>query len=97
MADEKKVKVYRINYELSNSSWAAHVAAFSQQEAVEELKRSIPSRIQRVDSISMHCELDMVSTPLRKEIETPVRSKLKKLKEEVNVLRKAKDLRTVKK
>lgn len=97
MEQDKKVKVYRINYELSNSSWSAHVAAFSKKEAMQSLRNSIPDRIRRVDSISEHCELDMVSKPLREEIEKPLKNKMNALKKEIKSLRKAKDLRTVKK
>lgn len=98
MATEQGAKVagvYRINYDLDNSKWVAHVAAFSDKEAVMEIRKNVPSRVKNIEAISHHSELDMVSEAIRKDINFPKNQKIKKLKARIKELEKAKDLRTI--
>lgn len=93
----KEAKVFKIDYEMSESSWKAYVAAFSQEEAVKHLYSMVPGKITRIENTSQHCVLDAVSNPLKNDIAFEFKNKVMQLMEEINNLKKAKDLRTVSK
>lgn len=92
----KQGKVFRISYDMDNSKWTVHIGAFSEEEALEELKRQLPKTPKRIEAVHQHCELDMLSAPMRKDMNFNKNQKIKKLKEYIKKLEAAKDLRTVK-
>jgi len=91
----KEAFVYSFSYEMSKSSWNVFIAAFSQEEAVKQLYKNTPGRIERITSNQQHCKLDTISDSLRNDITMPERTKINELLTEISVLKKAKDLRTI--
>jgi len=91
----KEAFVYSFKYEMKESSWSAFIAAFSQEEAVSQLYKDTPGRIERIVSNTQYCKLDAVSDSLRNDITMPEQTKINELLAEISVLKKAKDLRTL--
>lgn len=96
-ANKKIAGVYRISYDLNNSKWVAHVAAFSDKEAVAELRNSLPKPPTKIEAINHHSELDMVSKAIKNDLAFDKQQKIIKLKARIKELEAAKDLRTLSK
>jgi hypothetical protein len=94
-AKEKEANVYRIDYEMEKSSWQSHIIAFSQEEAVAQLYKLVPGRITRIVQILKQMTIDAVSDNFRNDLNFDSKKKIKKLKDEIEVLKQAKDLRTI--
>jgi hypothetical protein len=93
----KEVSVFRIEYDMEKSSWQACIAAFSQEEAVRQLYRSVPnkSNIKKINTVSMQSKLDAVSDEVKKDLTFDANKKIEKMAKEIETLKKAKDLRTI--
>jgi hypothetical protein len=91
----KEAYVYRIEYEMNESSWQAYIAAFSQEEATKYLYSNTPGKIARLVNVQQQCRLDSISNSIRDDISVLYKNKINKLKKEIDSLREAKDLRTV--
>lgn len=62
--------VFRMEYEIGDtgvSMWTAHIAAFSNQEAIGKLVRTVGKTI-KVNVTGMQCRLDELTNAIRKEI-----------------------------
>ena len=93
----KEAFVYDFKYDMKESTWQAYIAAFGQEEAVKTLYNMMPqgSRIDRITATNQYCRLDGISGALRDDITLPFRMEIERLKGEINVLKQAKDLRTL--
>ena len=91
-----EVFVYSFDYEMNESTWVVYIAAFSQNEAQDQLYNMIgPNKIRKITSSQVHSKLDAISNELRNNICMPLFSEIDALKSEIAMLKKAKDLRTI--
>jgi hypothetical protein len=61
MAGETKdAYVYDFKYDMKDSNWQAYIAAFGQEEAVQQLYAMMPptQRIDRITGTNQYCRLD---------------------------------------
>lgn len=91
----KEAYVYKLEYEMENSTWQAYIAAFSESEATEKLYKGSKKAIKTINSITQVCILDAVSKNLKNDICFESAKVISDLRQEVETLRKAKDLRTI--
>jgi len=94
---EQEVYVYDFKYDMKDSTWQAYIAAFGQEEAVQQLYKMMPAgnRIDRITATNQYCRLDAISAPFRDNLTMPFRAEIERLKNEIKVLKGAKDLRTI--
>jgi len=102
MAGLKEARVYRLEYDMNESNWQAYIAAFSQEEAVKQLYDNVPGRIKKLTGTHQQCRLDMVSNAIKFDLNFESREQINRLmkdigalREELELLKQAKDLRTI--
>lgn len=72
---KEDASVYRFDYTLSESSWIAYIAGFSQEEAVRELYRTVGIGA-KISTSGYECRLDGISLEFRESIVRQVRAQL---------------------
>ena len=85
MADEK-TGVFRIDYEMNNSTWVAHIAGKSTEDALNTLMGTLKGNVVKVGSMGFESRLDAISTTITKEITRPFEDKINKLQKDKEAL-----------
>jgi len=85
-----KVSIYRFDYEMKESTWTARIAAFSMQEAINQLGRMVNGPIRRFESQQEENTIDAISDELRYDINKSLFQELNRLAAENEQLKKKK-------